>query len=188
MIGYRFRLLLCCWLGLMTAGCSGGRIAANQLGLGAIAARSVGHTKQIIEVGPEAGKGIGYVIANEADRARAQAMSDASAGSNYSHSELGPLTNTRWRVRSLAPEDAGGERLSMLATFRPSGHLVTRTILPDSTMRLMTERYRVVGDTLIINNDGYLVNAQYRINGETLTIIAGDFVGVFDRVRSRDGL
>ncbi|MCB9838423.1 MAG: hypothetical protein H6813_03710 [Phycisphaeraceae bacterium] len=179
-------------LGVFAAsiGCASHNIGPN-LGIGAIAGRGVGAGQARIAVrsGEGVGKGIGYLIADKLDQEHAQSLTRASVHNNYSHSELGALTNTRWSVRTITPPDAaGGENLGMVVTFRPSGHVVTRTILPDSSTRLVTERYRVVGDTVIINGDDYVINAQFRIRGESLTIAAGNFVGVFDRIRTRDGL
>jgi len=173
---------------MLMTGCSSGGHIGDQLGVGAIAARNMGRDRMLIQVAPDAGAGIGSLIADEQDQAHAIDLSGRTVHSNYSHGELGPLTNTRWKARSMAPSRAGGDYLMMTVMFRPSGHVVTRTTLPDSTTRLVTERYRVVGDTLIINKDDYLINAQYRIVGEELTISAGAYTGVFDRMRSRDGL
>ena len=173
---------------LMLIGCSTGGSVGGQLGIGAITARSMGHNRDQRLVAPDAGVGIGSLIIDESDQAHAAELSRNTVRSNFSHKELGPLTNTRWETRSLSPKGAGGDYLMMTVMFRPSGHVVTRTTLPDSTNRLVTERYRVVGDTLILNEDDYLINATYRIVGEQLTISAGKFTGVFDRVRSRDGL
>lgn len=182
------RSLLLVLLAIMTSGCATRPQIKDQIGIGAIAAEHVGKTRQMIEIRPGAGQGIGYLIADEADRAHAQALTKSTVRNNYSHGELGALTNTRWRVRSFTPAQAGGANLDMTVTFRPSGHVVTRTTMPDSTTRLVTERYRVVGDTLIINNNDYVLNAQFRVRGETLTIGAGGFLGVLERIRSRDGL
>ena len=187
MARYRICSLLVC-LCLLPLGCRSSPGFGDEVGLGAIAGRHTGYARDTKSTGAGVGDGVGYLIADELDQTHAKALTDATVGSNYSHDELGPLTNTRWRVLSMTPENAGEGSLTMVVTFRPSGHLVTRTILPDSSSRLVTERYRVVGDTLIINRDDYIINAQYRIRGETLTIGAGDFVGVFERMRSRDGL
>jgi len=173
---------------MLSIGCAHTGKIKDQAGIGAIAGRNIGRAPTAVLAGPGVGAGIGYLIADETDLAHAEALTEAATTSNFSHSELGPLTNTRWSVRSLTPAGAGDANLGMVVMFRPSGHVVTRTIMPDSTSRLVTERYRVVGDTLIMNDDDFIINAQFRIRGETLTIGAGDFVGVFDRIRSRDGL
>jgi len=184
----RSLILLC--VALSAIGCTRGVKVGDEIGIGAIAGRGIGTTyaRNAITTGVGIGKGIGFLIADEPDRAHARVLSTATAANNFTHNELGPLTNTRWRVRTITPPRAADANLGMIVTFRPSGHVVTRTTLPDSTTRLVTERYRVVGDTLIINRDDFVVNAQFRIRGESLTIGAGEFVGVFDRIRSRDGL
>jgi len=169
-------------------GCSNRAHIGDRPGIGAITAQNLGSSRAIAEFGPNVGKGIGYLVADETDREHASSLSDRTRATNYSHKELGALTNTRWDARELSPDGAAPRNLGMTVTFRPSGHVVTRTIMPDSTTRLVTERYRIVGDTLILNGDDYVVNADFRIVGETLTISCGRFRGVFERVRSRDGL
>ena len=189
----RTRLPLLLILALITitqTACSSGGRVGDDIGIGAIASRGVGSTyaRNNIRTGNNVGQGIGYLIADEQDQAHAAQLNRTTSSRNYAHNEVGPLTNTRWQVRTITPAKAANENLGMVVTFRPSGHVITRTILPDSTTSLVNERYRVVGDTLIINKDQYLINAQYRIRGEVLTIAAGEFVAVFDRIRSRDGL
>jgi len=177
-------------MALPLTACSGSGRVGEGVGIGAIAGRGVGptHSRMVVRAGDNAGKGIGYLINDEQDQAHAAQLARRTTSNNFSHEEIGPLTNTRWQVRSIVPAKAAGANLGMVVTFRPSGHVITRTTLPDSTTSLVNERYRVVGDTLILNKDGYLINAQFRIRGEVLTIAAGEFVAVLDRIRSRDGL
>jgi hypothetical protein len=41
----------------------------------------------------------------------------------------------------------------------------------------------VVGDTLIINSPGYLVNARFRISGDQMIVSAQDFSAVLMRLQ-----
>ena len=47
---------------------------------------------------------------------------------------------------------------------------------PDGTFETVLERFRIAGDTLIVNRDNeYLINAKFRVQGDTLTISALEF-------------
>jgi hypothetical protein len=48
-------------------------------------------------------------------------------------------------------------------------------------MTVTEERYRIVGNTLIINKPGYLVNAEYKISGDELIVNCQQFRAVLKR-------
>ena len=50
-------------------------------------------------------------------------------------------------------------------------------------MDIDDERYRVVGNTLIINRPGYLINARYGIEGDEMIVDAEQFRAVLRRIR-----
>ena len=54
---------------------------------------------------------------------------------------------------------------------------------PDGKVEMSEETYRVVGDTLIVNKPGYLINAKYRITGDEMIVSAQDFSAVLKRLR-----
>ncbi len=62
--------------------------------------------------------------------------------------------------------------------FGPDGRVITTTTKPDGKVEVFNETYRVVGNTLIINKPGYLINARFAISGKQLTVSAEDFSAV----------
>ena len=71
---------------------------------------------------------------------------------------------------------------SMTVEFRPDGKVVTTRYEPGGTMTFTEEKYRIVGDTLIINKTDYLINAKYRIDGNKMTVDCDRFRAVLQRV------
>ena len=61
--------------------------------------------------------------------------------------------------------------------------MVTTTTRPDGKVEMSEETYRVVGDTLIVNKPGYLINAKYRITGDEMIVSAQDFSAVLKRLK-----
>ena len=100
------------------------------------------------------------------------------------HTEVGALGDTRWMVVSINPRDAAPPHASMLVEFRRNGRVLTTTTLKDGTVESADETYRVVGDTLIINRPGYLVNARFQVSGTQLIISAERFSAVLVQLPS----
>ena len=73
-------------------------------------------------------------------------------------------------------------RQSCRGPVRPKGVITTTTNL-DGSVDITDERYRVVGDTLIVNKPGYLINARFGIVGDELIVSAEDFRAVLKRMR-----
>jgi hypothetical protein len=69
-----------------------------------------------------------------------------------------------------------------LVDFRPEGHVITTTTHKDGRVEVFDESYRVVGDTLIINKPGYLVNAKFKIDGQQLIVTDPGFSAVLTRL------
>ena len=59
---------------------------------------------------------------------------------------------------------------SKIIEFGPKGQVKSTTTYSDGTVDVQQERYRVVGNTLIINKPGYIINATYRIQGNQMTV------------------
>jgi hypothetical protein len=95
---------------------------------------------------------------------------------------VGPLANTRWEVISVAPSSYYAPYISKVIEFGPTGQVTTTTTFSDGTLKVDTERYRVVGKTLIINSPGYLVNAEFGIEGDQLILDAEEFRAVMRRI------
>jgi hypothetical protein len=149
-------------------------------GIGALAGQVIGGNTEATLIGAAVGAGVGYIIGNEKDKKHAQEMSQATRSSNYDHSEVSGLANTRWKVVSISPPGSPIPPFaSKIIEFGPSGHVRTTTTYTDGTTEVREESYRVSGDTLIVNRPGYMINATYRIYGthksRTMDIDAKEF-------------
>ena len=165
--------------GCQTGGQTGALAGA---GIGALAGQAIGGDTGGTLIGAAVGTGIGYIIGNEADKKHAREMSQAQKGPAPTHSEVGPLGGTRWSVVSLSPRDVAPAFTSKIVEFKSNGRVITTTTKPDGTVEVFDETYRVVGDTLIINKPGYLVNARFGMSGNQLTVSAEDFSAVLQRL------
>ena len=54
--------------------------------------------------------------------------------------------------------------------------------MPDGRVEVSDETYRVVGDTLIVNRPGYIINARFTVSGGQLTVSAERFSAVLNRL------
>ena len=96
----------------------------------------------------------------------------------------GGAGGSRWQLVSLSPRDYVPPYTSKIIEFRPYGRVISTTTKPDGTVEVMDETYRVVGDTLIVNKPGYIINARYRVEGDQLIVSAEEFSAVLQRLRS----
>lgn len=169
---------------MLVGGCatSGQTGALAGGGMGALAGQIIGGSTSATLIGAAVGTGVGYMIGNEKDKKKAREMSQTSRQTNYSHSEVAPLARTRWNVVSLTPSGVTPAFTSMIVDFDSSGHVTTTTTYADGTIDVEKERYRVVGDTLIINKPGYLINEKYAIKGNEMVMDAEDFHVVLKRI------
>ena len=166
----------------LVSGCATrGQGAATADGIGALATQAVGADAKSALVGPQVGTGIGYVIGSETDKEKAQEMSRASMASDYTHLEVGPLGGTKWEVVEVTPKTIVREFISKIVEFDPEGRVSSTTTYPDRTLEVVKEHYRVVGDTLIVNRRGYLVNAKYSIRDGEMVVSAEKFRAVLRR-------
>ncbi len=124
------------------------------------------------------GAGLGYLIGNEADKEQARARQAVT------EQETLPLANTIWQVMSVNPKPAEPMK-SMTGRFNPNGTLTTTTTYWDgrTVTDTDTERYRIVGETLIINQDNFVINATFVIEGESLYLDTGSYSLVLERMR-----
>ena len=142
-------------------------------GIGALAGQAIGGSTQATLIGAGIGTGIGYLIGNAQDK---------KAAKTYDMSQPTPLTGTSWKVVSLVKKDMP-EYESIIVEFKPNGEVVTTRHEPGGTMTVTEERYRIVGNTLIINKPGYIINATYQVQGNQLTINCEQFRAVLERVK-----
>ena len=168
----------------VVAGCEsqGGTGALVGGGIGALAGQAIGGDTGSTLIGAAVGSGVGYVIGNEKDKKRAKEMSTAQKTPMPTHNEVGVLGGSRWHLVNLYPKDAVGPYVSKIIEFRPNGRVVTTTTKPGGLVEIFDESYRVVGDTLVINKPGYLINARFGLSGPQLTINADKFSAVLQRV------
>jgi outer membrane lipoprotein SlyB len=159
-------------IGCETQGQSGALLGA---GIGALAGQAIGGDTGGTLIGAAVGGGVGYMIGNKKDKKHAAELSETQQASNAGHNEVGPLGSTRWLVTSINPRDAAGAYTSKIIYFQPDGRVATTTTKPDGRVEVANETYRVVGNTLIINKPGYLINARFAISGKQLTVSAEDF-------------
>ena len=141
-------------------------------GIGALAGQVIGGSTGATLAGAAIGAGAGYIIGNEGDKKRAAV---------YNYDTPTPLTGTRWKVTRLDMDDPPIYD-SITVEFKPNGEVVTTKYEPGGTTTITEEHYRIVGDTLIINKPGYIVNAKYRIRGSQMTVTAPEFTTVLQKM------
>ena len=162
-----------------TAGCetSKGTGALAGAGVGALIGAAAGDTQGAI-IGAAIGTGVGYIIGDQVDKKKAEEMS----AKGNTHSEVGPLGGTRWKLSSVTVSKPVAPYVSKIVEFRPDGRAITTTTHPDGRVESVDESYRVVEQTLIVNKPGYLVNAHFELNGSNLTITDPGFTAVLTRL------
>ena len=141
-------------------------------GIGALVGQAIGGDTQATLIGAAVGAGVGHIIGNKQDK---------EAAKEYNLSQPTALTGTKWKVMSLIMHDKPAY-LSMFVEFRPDGKIATTRYEPGGTMTLTEERYRIVGDTLIINKRDYLINATYQITGSQMIVDCQRFRAVLSRI------
>lgn len=179
-------LLVLSLVTMISSGCqTGGQTGALAgAGIGALIGQAAGGDTKATLIGAAIGTGIGYIIGNEQDKQHAQTMSRGrEAQPAYTHDEIGPLGNTRWMVVSLAPRDAAPPYKSKIIEFQPDGRVITTTTHADGSVDVFNERYRVVGNTLIVNKPGYMINARFGIDGDEMIVDSEDFRAGLKRLR-----
>jgi hypothetical protein len=152
-------------------------------GIGALAGQAIGRDTKSTLIGAAVGTGAGYIIGNERDKKHAREVNEKSKEHNYTHTEVSPLGGTRWQLVNIAPKTRIPPYASKFVEFRPYGRVITTTTNLDGSVDITDERYRVVGDTLIVNKPGYLINARFGIVGDELIVSAEDFRAVLKRMR-----
>lgn len=126
-------------------------------------------------LGAGIGAGVGYLIGNEEDK------KDAVKRQKVTEDELRPFAGTAWQMVSVTPKPKDPYR-SLVTNFRNDGTLTTSRVYRDGRTETVTEKYRVVGKTLIINQEDYVVNARYDLQGDDLILDLGNQTVVFKRI------
>lgn len=104
---------------------------------------------------------MGYLIGNHMDK------KDAQSRQTVIEEETRPLAGTTWQVTSVVPKpDRPIDTL--VAHFKPDGNVITTRTFKDGHVETANERYRIVGDTLIINQDNYVINVRFKVDGRQM--------------------
>ncbi len=143
--------------------------APDLAGLGGMLGAIAGPETKGRLVGDDVGEGVGYVIGDEADRAKAARLDAAE------HYEVGRIGATRWRVLDVQPYGRLPAFEEMMVYFRPDGRVETTTKFADGRTEEADESYRVVGGTIILTRRGYLINTKYWITGQQMILDGDDF-------------
>jgi uncharacterized protein YcfJ len=130
-------------------------------GVGALIGQVAGGSTQATLIGAAVGTGVGYVIGNEMDK------KDAKSREAVRVQETIPLANTTWQVTSIVPKPDKPVK-SLVAHFKPDGTVISTRTFEDGHVETAVERYRIVGDTLIINQDNYIINMRFKLEGNQM--------------------
>ena len=146
-------------------------------GMGALLSQTSGGSTTGTLTGAGVGAGLGYLIGNEADKKEARTRQTAAEQDTW------PLANTTWQLSSVTPKPAESIK-SEVGRFNADGTLTTTTSYWDGRTVTDTnsERYRVVGQTLIINQDDWVINATFRLDGDSLYVDTGRHSLVLERL------
>ena len=126
-------------------------------------------------IGAGVGAGIGYLIGNDQDK------KDAEKRQKATEAELKPLAGTTWQVISINPKPEKVYK-SIVAKFKRDGTVVTTKTNMEGDIETVTEKYRIVGSTLILNKPDYIQNMQFMIDGKKLIIDYGNKSVVLQRI------
>ena len=126
-------------------------------------------------LGAGVGAGVGYLIGNEKDK------KDAIKRQYATEDELRPLNGTTWQVISIVPKPQQSHK-SVVSHFGQDGTVLTTKTNMDGRVETTSERYRIVGSTLILSTPDYVVNAKFKIEDGKLFIDYGNGSAILQRV------
>ncbi|MFH1058976.1 MAG: glycine zipper domain-containing protein [Pseudomonadota bacterium] len=144
-------------------------------GLGALIGQAIGGNTGATLLGAGVGLGLGYIIGNEVDKQEVGHRKQVKAV------EVQPLAGTRWLVTSIVPRPGHTYR-EWRVHFRADGTALNTKVEQSGQVREEVERYRVVGSTLILNQDDYVINARFHIEGNHLYMDTGEHSIVMQRM------
>lgn len=166
---------------LAAVGCESSRGTGTLAGagMGALIGQASGRTATSTVIGAGIGAAGGYIIGNEVDRR--QASERAARNVPTPPNELAPLAGTSWTLTSITPESARTFS-AMLIEFRSNGVLVTTRTENDGRVRTDEEYFRIVNNTLIVNDRDYILNGPFILNNRSLTFVVGDVTSRWTRI------
>src|SRR5215469_3948841 len=144
---------------LATAGCETGKGTGTLVGtgVGALIGRAAGGNTGML-IGAGVGAMGGYIIGNEADRAYAR---EKQRSQQVNPADLKPLMGTTWMLASITPESARPPHASIVIDFRSNGVVRTTRTGDDGRITTDEEFYRIVNNTLIVNDRDYIINGPF---------------------------
>jgi hypothetical protein len=173
-------IVILCLLLSVVSGCAtkGQTGALTGAGAGALIgglANSGGSWGATALIGAGVGAGIGYLIGNEQDK------KDAENRQKVTEAELKPFAGTTWQVISINPKPEKVYK-SIVAKFKRDGTVVTTKTNMEGDIETVTEKYRVIGSTLILNKPDYVQNMQFKIEGKKLILDFGNRSAVLQKI------
>lgn len=169
--------LLCA--SMLSAGCETNRGTGTLAGagVGALMGQAIGGNTAGTLIGTGVGAAGGFVIGNEMDRRQTRDRRRQAAPAN----ELQPLAGTTWTLTGVTPESARNFS-AMVIDFRNDGVLVTTRTDMNGNVTTDEEYYRVVNNTLIVNDSDYIINGPFVFQQRTLTFVVGEITSRWTRV------
>jgi hypothetical protein len=166
---------------LATAGCETGKGTGTLVGtgVGALIGRAAGGNATGTLIGAGVGAMGGYIIGNEADRAYAR---EQNRRHEINTRDLQPLMGTTWTLASITPESARPPHASIVIDFRSDGVLRTTRTGDDHRVTTDEEFYRIVNNTLIVNDRDYIINGPFILQDRQLTFVVGDVTSRWTRI------
>lgn len=160
----RFAALLCACAAI-GAGCQtrGQTGAVAGAGVGALIGQAVGGNTTATLIGAGIGTGVGYIIGNEQDKQAAEQRQVVTTQETY------PLAGTTWQVVSWIPTDTKKFRSAEVSFYSNGTMRSTETLLDGQNIE-KNERFRIVGQTLIVTGTGFLVNSRFSMRGNELIL------------------
>lgn len=184
---------------LATGGCESDAQTGALLGagIGALAGQAIGGDTEGTLIGAAVGGGIGYVVGNEGDKKKAKeqrqydpppprvesapSQTPGASSESASPASTDKLTGTTWEVMSLVKDGQAVEFEAMTFAFKSNHRLVKRQTFADGSVDTTNETYTLVGDTLVIEGNGYILNALYDLTGDRMIITAPNYRTVLNR-------
>jgi hypothetical protein len=148
-------------------------------GVGALIGQSAGRSTSATLIGAGVGAAGGYIIGNEVDHD--QARQRARQGQPVPMCELQPLAGTTWNLVSITPESAR-TFASMIIDFRTNGVVVTTRTDLNGNVQTAQEHFRIVNNTLIVNDRDYIINGPFILQDRMLTFVVGNVTSRWTRL------
>ncbi len=117
-------------------------------------------------IGTAVGIGAGYIVGNEADKEKAKSYTSGTV-TYIPADELTPFSGSKWKLVKVFG-DAPMTFKTLSVEFLRNGIAITTRTAADGLTAVVHERYRVVGEVLIINRPGYVLNFTWSIRGDRL--------------------